>query len=104
MAKWGLGAQGGQVSRVLITRLNADPASASRRGGRNRLALASVQYVIGTADLVTLSICIIAIFRVRGGIRECGQIVGKICGIYFWLFSKFKQDTKVVYQVILNVQ
>ena len=44
VAKWDLGTQGGQVSRVLITGLNADPASASRRGGRNRLALASVQY------------------------------------------------------------
>merc|ERR1712131_373740 len=42
VAKWDLGTQGGQVSRVLITGLNADPASASRWGGRNRLALASV--------------------------------------------------------------
>ena len=44
VAKWDLRTQGGQVSRVLITGLNADTASASRRGGRNRFALASVQY------------------------------------------------------------
>merc|ERR1711917_10441 len=42
VAKWDLRTQGGQVSRVLITGLNADTASASHRGGRNRFALASV--------------------------------------------------------------
>merc|ERR1711917_145469 len=42
VAKWDLRTQGGQVSRVLITGLNADTASSSRQGGRNRFALASV--------------------------------------------------------------
>merc|ERR1711917_221090 len=42
VAKWDLRTQGGQVSQVLITGLNADTVSSSHRGGRNRLALDSV--------------------------------------------------------------
>ena len=44
VAKWDLRTQGGQVSRALITGLNADTASSSHQGGRNRSVLDSVQY------------------------------------------------------------
>ena len=52
VAKWDLRTQGGQVSRVSITGLNADTASASRGGGRNRFALASVQYHYNTCTYI----------------------------------------------------
>ena len=44
VAKWDLRTQGGQVSRALITGLNADTASTSHQGGRNRYGPDSVQY------------------------------------------------------------
>ena len=44
VAKWDLRTQGGQVSRALITGLNADTASTSHQGGRHRYEPDSVQY------------------------------------------------------------
>ena len=43
VTKWDLRTQGGQVSRVLITGLNADTASTSQWGGRNSYNPDSVQ-------------------------------------------------------------
>ena len=58
VAKWDLRTQGGQVSGVPITGLNADTASASRRGGRNRFALASVHKELAFCKAKQAKACI----------------------------------------------